>query len=277
MLLVLVAPAVAVSVNEVSRRIALTGVCVPCAVGAETLEALLGARDAKVLTKPILNVPPVDFEFPAWLHGEWIVRSRFKGYEFSSKIPRERLVANRDIPGFQKLSIAEIADVGADVVFARRYADGKEDKAFNYKATIGAHLSDPDVVTDVAINGPNRATIQLKPGSRNGERLELFTNSRRSQRLNPETFLCSESLRQVTLGGPTLSEPGVPRIVIGEYQHFWTWFYRTDGVVDANLITAAYIEPQDPMFSEVFDAPVVVYAHDLSFSRPSPPSLRMNE
>lgn len=219
------------------------------------LSQMLAARDASLLQKPVLNVPPGAFAFPLWLSGDWDVTSTFSGYEFTaSKISKQRLTTNTDIPGFQKLSVAEVADIGKEkVVFERKYRERRggvvrEDRAFNYMASIGAHLGDPSIVTRVIYDfdkNPNRATIELKRGSRNGERLELFTNSRRSEVVDDSVFLCSESLRQVTLGGPTFSQPGVPRIVIGEYQHFWTFRHNVDlDSIAANLLTAAYVEPQ---------------------------------
>ena len=63
---------------------------------------------------------------------------------------------------------------------------------------------------------PNRATIRLKTGGRNGERIELFVNSRRSEVVNDEIFLCSELVRQVTLGSPTLQDSNVAMMRVGE-------------------------------------------------------------
>jgi len=48
-------------------------------------------------------------------------------------------------------------------------------------------------------------TIRLRAGGRNGERIEQFVNSRRSEVLGDgAVFLNSELVKQVTLGGPTL-------------------------------------------------------------------------
>lgn len=239
--------------------------------GGSSLRDLLGARDAALLQKPVLNIPPGPIDYPDWLEGTWKVSSQFKGYQFATdKVSKERIVANLDIPGFQKLSIAQFADVGSEVSYERRYGgDGgggvREDRAFNLNATIGAHMRDPSIVTKLTFSDKNRATIELKKGGRNGERIELFTNSRRSQNVDENLFLCSESIRQVTLGSPTFSNPNVPRIIIGEYQHFWT-YSRRDDALSANVLTAAYVEPQDPMFQETFNDPVIVYSHNLQLS-----------
>ena len=44
--------------------------------------------------------------------------------------------------------------------------------------------------------------MTLAEGGRNGERIEIFVNSRRAEALNDEIFLNSESGRQMTLGRP---------------------------------------------------------------------------
>lgn len=278
MLLVIVPCAWGMTVSIDRRGALATPWMLPTAAAAASdrkLSDLLAARDATLLLKPVLNIPPAMFAFPPWLEGEWRVTSRFAGYLFTAtKISKQRLLTNVVVPGFQKLSIAENADVGKEACeFARRYVSRsgqvREDRAFNYKASIEAHLGEPGIVERVVCDderNPNRVTIELRPGSRNGERLELFTNSRKSETVDATLFLCSESLRQVTLGGPTFSQPGVARIVIGEYQHFWSFRHRpAEGVVGANVLTAAYIEPQDPMFPEAFNEPVLVYSHDLTF------------
>ncbi|KAJ1460959.1 hypothetical protein M885DRAFT_508453 [Pelagophyceae sp. CCMP2097] len=243
----------------------------------------LAARDPLLLRKPQFNIPPKQTPFPDWLEGDWDATIDFLGFIFpKTGIARERLVANNDVPGFQKCSIAMLADVGhAPAAKCRltwaRDAGGSvfEDRNRNLAALLVAHLDDAKIVKSVEYDGSrnaNRATVNLRPGSRNGERIELFFNSRRHEGSN-DVFCCSESIRQVTLGGPTLSQPGVARVVIGEYQHFWTFRPpNEDGKIIGNLLTAAYIEPQDPMFQEVFDKPVAVYSHSLQFTRAAEPA-----
>ena len=242
---------------------------------AESLRGLLEQRSAENLKKPILNVPPGPMEYPEWLLGDWTVSKRFAGYEITAtKIPKTELVKNIDIPGFQKLTIADIADVGSNATFQRRYVrkDGKirEDRALNLKASIDGHYQ-REVVDDVKFDdrNPNRATIRLSgPASRNADRIELFTNARRSDEdVDENLFLTAESIRQVTYGPPTINAPGVPRIVIGEYQHFYTYHQITPDYVQTNLLTAVYIEPQDAMFPSAFDEAVIVYSEDLDMRR----------
>ena len=72
----------------------------------------------------------------------------------------------------------------------------------------------------------------------------------------------------------------VPRQVSGNYAHFWTWRgppasssssaaqeLASSSTVSGNLLTAAYLDPQDPMFFEEPSKPVVVYSHDLVATR----------
>ena len=125
---------------------------------------------------------------------------------------RQRVVAETDLPGFTKLSIARFGDVGRektefDLNFVRR--DGKviEDYGNNVANALSAHVDKPDLVKNVAWDAanPNRMTMSLKEGGRNGERIEIFVNSRRSEALEGDIFLNSESIRQMTMGPPTVS------------------------------------------------------------------------
>ena len=275
-----------------SRRGALAGTLAFAAVGAPSAGAVaagefglrdtLAARDATLLKKPFIQVPPGPTAYPAWLEGAWRCDASFAGFELpSKKISRERVVANTDLPGFTKLSVARFADVGREATrytmnFYRDPKNGAvlEDYASDLASSLAAHANDPNLVRGVSYEvakNPNRATLNLREGSRNGERIEIFVNGRRSETLSDDIFLNSESIRQVTLGQPTASNPGVARIVIGEYQHYFTW--RRTGADSArlNVLTAVYVEPQDPMFGDAFDLPVVVYAHNVQLSRAPPP------
>ena len=198
-----------------------------------SLRDTLAARDASLLKKPFLSVPPGPTSYPEWLAGDWQCEAKFAGFELpSKKISKERVIANTDLPGFTKLSVALFGDVGRESTrYAARFlktSDGRiqEDYSENVARSLRAHASDPGLVEAVTYDSgknPNRMTVNLRPGNRNGERLEIFVNSRRAETLTDEIFLNSESIRQVTLGGPTLQNPNVARIVIGEYQHFFTW------------------------------------------------------
>ena len=183
------------------------------------------------------------------------------------------------IPGFQKLSIAQVGDVGKESANYRMMIDeatGLEDRKLSLSSSINSHLGYEavrEVVYDVKDN-PNRLSVDFIPQrTRNANRIELFYNGRDSE-LVPSTesasgqtvFVCSEFTRQVTFG--LSQEFGVARQAVTNYGHFWTW--KSGGGPDeltGNLLTAAYLDPQDPMFFDEPSKPVVVYSHDLVAKR----------
>jgi hypothetical protein len=62
---------------------------------------------------------------------------------------------------------------------------------------------------------------------------------------------------------------GVPRQVVGNYAHFWTWKKQEDdeNKLKGNLLTAAYLDPQDPLFFDEPSKPVAIYSHVLTADR----------
>ena len=263
-----------------SRRAAI-GLAASCcaavarpAAAAESLRDALAARDANRLTKPFYSIPPGPTTFPDWLEGRWRCSATFQGFQFpNEKISKQRVVAETDLPGFTKLSIARFGDVGRektefDLNFVRRGGKVIEDYGNNVANALSAHVDKPDLVQNVAWDAanPNRMTMSLKEGGRNGERIEIFVNSRRSEALEGDIFLNSESIRQMTMGPPTLQNPNQPRVVIGEYQHFWTWRKDGDGA-RCNVLTAVYAVPGGFGFEEAFDKPLVMYSHNLRLTR----------
>lgn len=232
----------------------------------------MAARDASQLRKPVFNVPPGELGFPAWFEGEWDCSMTFRGYEFPklATVSRQDIVNDVAIAGFQKLSIAHVPDVGREKTefvarWARRGPKVVEDKAGNYAALINAVLG-YQAVDDIVYDGarePNRCSIVFAQGrTRNAERIELFANARASEAVSDTIFLTSEYSRQVTFSPSTLST--VARQAVTEYQSFWT--HRLEGdTIRSNLLTAAYLEPQDPLFFKAVDQPVAVYSHDLLF------------
>ena len=269
----------------VSRRAAAAGLGAaalaaaprPGAAAELGLRDTLAARDANLLRKPFIAVPPGPTAYPAWLEGTWRCDAAFAGFELpSKKISKQRVIANTDLPGFTKLSVARFGDVGRESTryemrFYRTPSGAVyEDYARDVASSLNAHAGDARLVEsvsyDVAKNA-NRATVTLRPGTRNGERIELFVNGRRSEALGDDVFLSSENVRQVTLGYGTTSNPNAARVVIGEYQHYATWRRSGPDAARCNVLTAVYVEPQDPMFGDAFDLPVVVYAHNVAMSR----------
>ena len=55
----------------------------------------------------MFNVPPKEQVYPAWLEGLWDVQCEFGGYAFPSTLPKEKVISNVSIPGFQKLSLVQ--------------------------------------------------------------------------------------------------------------------------------------------------------------------------
>ncbi len=123
-----------------------TDVLFPAYSAAEGLLGRLQARDWKKLSKPLMPsvvaLPLQDQTFPEWMLGTWKVSTTFAGFELPvKKLSKETLMADKSIPGFQKLSVAQIPDVGAKGRFLLRFIrrdDGKivEDKAYNMASMI---------------------------------------------------------------------------------------------------------------------------------------------
>lgn len=142
-----------------------------------TLSARLGSRDAKQLAKPIFNAAPPEAAYPAWLDGTWKATLNFGGYELPAKdlFTREELFADANVPGFQKVSIALIPDVGKEnVQFEMRFAKDvngvvREDRASNLRSAIRGGLGydaveridykmDPMIPNPFGVN-PNRLSM----------------------------------------------------------------------------------------------------------------------
>lgn len=245
------------------------------AVNGSGLAAKLSARDPAALKNSVFNIPPAAQVYPQFMRGEWEVKATFAGFLFPSKsLSKSKVTADVSIPGFQKCSIAALADVGRDLTQYRMRIDdrGLEDRPFTLAQQIDSHLgykAVKEVFYDGASN-PNRLSISFEPyKTRNAERIELFCNARESELVpNPtrdslKIFVCSEYIRQVTFS--LSQEFGVARQVVGNYAHFWTWREQeSDDRLTGNVLTAAYLDPQDPLFFDEPSKPVVVYSHELA-------------
>ena len=234
------------------------------------LASRLVQRDPNLLKNKVFNLPPGPQVYPEWMRGSWQFQSTFSGYLFPSrKISREKLTQDFVIPGFQKCSIAQTADVGKDNVQYSMKIDrttGWEDRTFNLKQAVNAYLgySAVNQVLYDARKNPNRISIDFNDyRTVNAERIELFCNARESEEYEDTNgspvFVHSEYVRQVTFG--TGSTYGVPRQVGTNYGLFWTWKRISDDEVKGNLLTAAYLDPQDSLYFEEPVAPVVVYSN----------------
>ena len=248
----------------------LTSVSSSSAAGG-SLASKLSKRDPAVLVNSVFNVPPSAQVFPDFMKGTWDIECKYGGYLFpSTKISRDRLTANVQVPGFQKCSIAALCDLGKDSRWQMTIDEttGLENRVSTLTSQIDSNLG-YSAVAEILYNpksNPNRLSVDfVEYKTKNAERIELFFNARESEMV-PETgvFVCSEYMRQVTFG--TGSQVGIPRQVVGNYAHFWTWRKNQDDptVLSGNLLTAAYLDPQDAMFFEEPSKPVVVYSHVLS-------------
>ncbi|KAL9183354.1 hypothetical protein ACHAXT_005141 [Thalassiosira profunda] len=251
------------------------------AASTSGLASRLSQRDPTQLKNSVFNIPPGPQVYPDFMRGEWGVTMKYRGFLFPSQsIPKEKVVADVGIPGFQKVSIAQVGDVGREVANYRMSIDpksGLDDRKVSLSTSINAHLG-YDAVREVlydAKDNPNRVSIDFVPNrTRNANRVELFCNARESELVDASAsasgqtvFVCSEYIRQVTFG--LSQEFGVARQVSGNYAHFWTW-RSSEGdpsTITGNLLTAAYLDAQDPLFFEEPSRPVVVYSHDLVAKR----------
>ena len=266
----------------------------------------LSLRDPSQLKNSVFNIPPKAQVYPDFLRGQWDVTMKYRGFLFpSTSIPKEKLVSDVSIPGFQKLSVAQVADVGRESTTYQMSIDpntGFEDRSLSLATSINAHLG-YEAVREIIYNhkdNPNRISIDFIPNrTRNANRIELFCNARESELVvlprstttssstysptatsatttTKSIFVCSEHIRQVTFG--LSQEFGVARQVVGNYAHYWTWkeeYNDNDDdqskstVVTGNLLTAAYLDAQDALFFDEPSKPVVVYSHDLVAKRRS--------
>ena len=135
--------------------------------------------------------------------------------------------------------------------------------------------------TTTTTTSTTTTTTTIAQRTRNAERIELFTNSRESQAIElgggasaspTPGFLTAEGIRQVTY---SLSQQfGVARQVVTDYGYYWTHRLDDPNTIRSNLLTCAYLEPQDSLFFKAIDMPVAIYSHDVVFRRrqPEPPA-----
>lgn len=256
----------------------------PPSASAATGAAAPHTVDYAAFQKKLFQKPPGLLAYPAWMEGEWQVNCKFIGADFPSSatkaspyVPKERIVSDTGLPGFRRLSIAMVPDVGKDHAFRMKFAakDGgrvEEDKVFNLKNALESELGKA-AVTVIEYNpdkNPNRASLNLLPGaSPNAQRIELFWNARSvlpspDASNSSDSFRFVEDIRQVSLT-PQLAETST----VGDYRHLWE-FYSAGPDLKAYLSTVAYATPQDPLFQMSGLQPLVVYFHVLSMQRAAP-------
>ena len=268
---------------------------------ASSLGNRLLQKDPQLLKNKIFNIPPKAMVYPSWMAGKWSVTSSFVGYVFPSQtISKQRIVQNTGIAGFQKCSIASLCDVGKEgpvtYDFVINPDTRQEDRIVNFPNQINAFLGYTAVIPNdnpqqsqqsVVYKGdanPNRISIDfIDYKTTNAERIELFCNARESQEYTATNadsstsriFCAAEYFRQVTFG--TGNTPGIARQAVTTYAHFWTWKWNnvnTDDKTDmppqlltGNVLTAAYLDPQDAMYFEEPQNPVAIYSHSLTAKR----------
>ena len=124
----------------------------------------LSSRDPGQLTNRIFNIPPKTPQiYPPFARGVWDVAMTFSGYTFpSTTIPTNQLISNSDVPGFQKLSIAMLGDVGkatSSYILDIDTSTGYENRILSYTSSITSHLG-YDAVREIKYNpkdnSPNR-------------------------------------------------------------------------------------------------------------------------
>jgi len=231
--------------------------------------------EERKLKNSVFNVPPKEMRYPEWMAGTWDVTSHFKGYSFPSRVPKGNIVKNVNIPGFQKLSLIYLPDVGkTPTQYQKRFseADGHvvEDRAFNIRSVVEGYLGD-GLIDQVEYNRnePNRCTVAFKKlATLNAERIELFTNSRETDtRKSDNAFYAAECLRQVSLGYS--KEFGVARMLVCDYQNAWT-FIPVPGdpdTITGELLTAGYLQSSEPDYFDALTDPVVMFSHTLTMKR----------
>mmetsp|Transcript_6328 Transcript_6328/g.9312 ORF Transcript_6328/g.9312 Transcript_6328/m.9312 type:complete len:296 (+) Transcript_6328:73-960(+) len=268
------------SLSVVTRRGTLQNIVglpllLPTVANAEGLGAKLAKKDPAALKNSVFNVPPSAQVYPDWMKGDWQVTSSFRGYVFPSQtIPKSTITKDVTIPGFQKCSIAATSDVGKENVGWKLKvgSDGREDRITTLASQIDGYLgykAVSEVIYDQKSN-PNRLSIDFVDYKTiNAERIEMFCNARESESYIRDDgvpiFVCSEYIRQVTFGGG--SEVGIPRQVGGNYANFWTWKFEQENKLSGNLLTAAYLDPQDALFFDEPAKPVAIYSHSLVAER----------
>lgn len=198
----------------------------PCSA-ADERTPLWERLERRILLKPLFSQRTAVQAFPEWLLGDWTARVVFEGYAFPSQtVAKAAVAADTSLPGFLKLSIVFIPDVGSPLEHALRFVRAPggevvEDRAFALASTLNAGLGGESAVQEVVYDpeqDANRLTVVLRPGAaNNAERVELFTNNREAaERPADGVFFAAETIRQVTMGYSV--DFNRPRVAVTDYQ-----------------------------------------------------------
>ena len=261
-----------------------------------SIKQRLDSKDSRLLVKPLNSglSPPTEAQYPPWLEGDWKGVQNFAGYELPAKdvLSRDELFAYADVPGFKKLSIAMLPDVGKENVPLTlswyRDANGavREDRVANLRSAIRGGLGydaieridykdDSNNPFGLSLgnnpfnsNDPNRLRLIFAPGlTKNADRIELFVNARETEApkgREDDLFYTAEAMRQVTFSGTSA------RQVNGEYCHFVSYRRVTPDRMVVVVVTAIYADPlgAERLYVKAGGRrPIILFSHTLQLSK----------
>ena len=223
------------------------------------------------------------------MFGEWNVHSKFVGLNIPKgpKFVPEGFLQAADAP-------AESGGIGSEYDYSLRFYStlpdtfennakfmlglgGIEDaiiadKAYNTKNMTDAFLGYPGAVEAVdydPTDSPMRQTVML---SRLGpdmaplppRRLELYINGLKSEiGEDGKSFVTSELSRQVMLG--------IRAAQVTDYEVVNEYELVKPGVIKGKQRSLLYLQPQDPLYFQVFGKAVAVYDYEFTMTRVAVP------
>ncbi len=229
--------------------------------GAETLSDRL-AHYPNWQHKPTTQAAQGDLTYPAWLAGDWQLRSTLVSLEAP-------LAPAITTPGFE----GNRAELNHPIDFPVRFVSANlpqpqsliprrntvgiiADRAYNGMSIAKAYLG-ADRVQSVQVDptNPNRQLTVLK-GNR---QLESTITDRAIEQPMPDRFITTELFQQVFRG----TEPPYLNQV-----ETTTDYHRQNNPaipIVADQITAIYLAPSDPNYFQARETPVALYRYKLEF------------
>jgi hypothetical protein len=232
------------------------------AAGAETLSDRV-ANYPHWEHKPTTQAAQGDLTYPAWLVGDWQLRSTLVSLEAplapeitTPGFEGNRAELNRPIDFPVRFIQANLTQPRA--LIPRRNTVGIiADRAYNGMSIARAYLG-ADRVQSVQVDptNPNRQLTLLK-GNR---QLESTITDRAIEQPTPDRFITTELFQQVFRG---TDQPYLNQVeTTTDYHH------QPDPTqsITADQITAIYLAPSDPNYFKAGDRPVALYRYRLVFS-----------
>ncbi|MCY7323387.1 MAG: hypothetical protein LH660_16665 [Phormidesmis sp. CAN_BIN36] len=218
-------------------------------------------------SKPTTQTAEGDLDYPAWLAGNWHVKSTLVDLvaPFAPDLVTPGFESNRDYLN---------QPVDFDVRFVRQKVASRKTIATALKL-LQSEPEETEVVADRAFNGLNLAkaylgdravlAVKVDPSSPNrqitllrGDRqLVSIVNARAVETPSIDQFITTEIFQQVFRG---TSQPYLNQVET-------TTAYRRGTTIEANQITAVYLSPQDPNYFKSGETPVALYRYRLEFRR----------